>query len=179
MCPTIRDHRAGAGRGGRRRRRRGHGGRRRDRLWRGRHGRLQLFGNRSRFRQHGGQVNQLAQPLKRGAQSIEPCQQGFELRAAQILDAEVLDRRLHAVRHFAQAHRSGQPGATLERVQNAQCLDPGAQVVRSCTPLAQRPAELGKQLLRLFFEDREQVGVEGVDQVDVLVGGAACSPGSR
>ena len=45
----------------------------------------------------------------------------------------------------------------------------GAAVVGTRRPLAQRAAQLRHQFGRLFLEDREQVGVDRVDDVDVVL----------
>ena len=71
------------------------------------------------------------------------------------------------MRHLPQPQRAGQAGAALERVQRAQDLVAGAAVVRTRGPLPQRAAQLGHQFLRLLVEDREQVGIDGVGDVDV------------
>ena len=82
---------------------------------------------------------------------------------------QVLDRGLEPVRHFAQAHRAGQAGAALERVQRAHAGRRAARRRRPARPVAHARRELRQQLLALFLEDREQLGVDRIDRVDVVV----------
>jgi len=73
------------------------------------------------------------------------------------------------VSHFAQAQGTGQARASLEGVQRAQHLGAGAAVIGPGHPLAQGATEHGQQFLRLVGKDREQVGIDRVERVDVIV----------
>ena len=68
------------------------------------------------------------------------------------------------MRLLAQAHRAGQTCATLEGMQR-----PHAGIGPSCIAGAQQPfaqctVQLRQQLARLFFEDREQLGLDLIGQ---------------
>ena len=81
-----------------------------------------------------------------------------------------LDAGLEPVRHLAQAHRAGEPGAALQRVQRAHAGG-GVRRRRRARAAQSRSCagELGQQLERFFLEDREQLEVDRVDRVDVVV----------
>ena len=115
-------------------------------------------------------VATLLQANKLGLQAVVAAQQGFNILRGQVFGADVFDLGLHAVGHFAQAHGARQARTALERVQVAQHLATRRQVVRVARPFAQRRAQLGQQLLRFFFEDQEQVGVDDIDHFGHVVG---------
>ena len=112
----------------------------------------------------------MAQLLKHGLEAVKTPEQRFDLRRLEVITTELFNLGLHAVRHFAQAQGTGQTCTALERVQRAQYLDARAIVARASGPLAQRATQLGQQLGRFFLENREQVGVNRVDRVDVVIG---------
>ena len=61
--------------------------------------------------------------------------QGFELgRFGRQMAEDLLDPRLQPVRHLAQAHRTGEPGAALERVQRAHARRRHAPTRPGCGP---------------------------------------------
>ena len=80
----------------------------------------------------------------------------------------MLDCGLQAVGQLAQTHRAGQTGAALEGVQGAHAASTQAGVFGLQRPVAQAGMQRGQQLQRLFFEDREQLGVNRIDRVDVV-----------
>ena len=95
--------------------------------------------------------------------------QAIELAPADGTDtALVLDRGLQAVGQLTQTHRAGQTGAALEGVQGAHAASTQAGVFWLKCPVAQAGMQGGQQLQRLFFEDREQLGVNRIDRVDVV-----------
>ena len=73
------------------------------------------------------------------------------------------------MRHFAQAHGAGQTRTALHGVQHAQGFVARAQVVGPCHPLAQGAAKLRKQVVRFFFENREQVRIERINGIGLFV----------
>ena len=75
------------------------------------------------------------------------------------------------MRHFPKAQRTGQTRAALERVQRTQDLAAGTAVVRVSDPLAQGGTELRQQFLGFFLEDREQIRIDGIGNVDVVAKG--------
>ena len=97
-------------------------------------------------------------------------EQGLDVGAGQIVaGVQVLDGRFQPVRHLAQAHRTGQPCTALEGVQGAHAGLGRAGVVRPVAPVAQALLQLRQQLVGFFFEDREQLGIDDVDRIDVVV----------
>ncbi len=73
------------------------------------------------------------------------------------------------MRHLAQPHCPGQPGAALERVQRAHAGIGGCTVIAAPQPVVQARLQLRQQFCRLLVEDREQLWVDRVDRVDVFV----------
>ena len=111
-----------------------------------------------------------------GAESLEVCFQIVEARQQRLhlvdgdrLHVDLLNGRLEAVRHFTQAHGACQTRATFECVQGTQDFAAGAQIVRTSCPLAQCATQLGQQFGSLFLENREQVGINNVHNVNVVV----------
>ena len=102
-------------------------------------------------------------------QRIKAGQQGFDLRRIRHRGAQAFGLGLHAVGHFAQAQSAGQPGTAFEGVEVAQHLAPGGGVVGAGAPLPQGLTQTRQQLLGLFVKNLEQVGVQGVNGVDVVV----------
>ena len=74
-----------------------------------------------------------------------------------------------AVRHLAQAHRAGQARTALERVQRAHAGRGGRAPRRAGAPSRACALQLRQQFLAFFLEDREQLGVDRVDGVDVVL----------
>ena len=70
-----------------------------------------------------------------------------------------------------QPQSAGQAGAAFERVQHTQHLIAGLAVLRPRYPLAQGAAHLRQQLQGLLLEDRKQVGVHRIDDVEVFLAG--------
>ena len=110
-----------------------------------------------------------AQGVEIRLHAVVTLQQCFEIGDGDCLGAEVLDLGLQAVRKFTQPQRPGQPCTALEGVQHAQRFIPGAAVVRPRRPLAQCAAQLRHEFDRFFLEDREQVRVDRVGDVDVFL----------
>ncbi len=112
-----------------------------------------------------------AQRVEGGLQRVEARQQLLDVGTVDVtLRAQQFDLGFHAVRALAQAHGAGQPGTALERVQRTQHRGARRAVVGVVRPLAQRLAELRQQFGRLFLEDREQVDVDRVGQIDGVLG---------
>ena len=105
-----------------------------------------------------------------GLQIVQAGQQRLQLHALQSFRPQGFDTRFHAVRHFAQAHGTGQTRAALQGVQHAQCFRACAEILRTRHPLAQSRAQGGHQFKGFFLEYREQVGVQMVDRIDVVLG---------
>ena len=68
------------------------------------------------------------------------------------------------MRLLAQTHGAGQARATLEGVQRAHAGISTADIGRTCQPAAQRAMQLRQQLLRFFFKNREQLGLDLIGQ---------------
>jgi hypothetical protein len=115
-----------------------------------------------------GQVG-VPQHLEAGADGIEGMLQGLDIGAAPHFAAQAFCLRFHAVHHLAQTQRTGQTGTALECVQVAQHLAAGTGVVRSGNPLAQSSAQLRQKFGGLVGKDREEVGIDGVEDVDVVI----------
>ena len=77
---------------------------------------------------------------------------------------------------LAQAHRAGQPRAALEGVQRAHAARGAGGVARARSPVAHARSQLRQQLGGFFFKDREQLGVDRIDGVDLVVVGDAFDP---
>ena len=90
---------------------------------------------------------------------------------------QLFDQGFEPVRPCAQAHGTGQTGATLEGVQDPQGGIARLQVAGVRGPLAQRRTEPRQELLRLFLEDWEQVGVDGVARIRLVID--LCRSGRR
>ena len=109
------------------------------------------------------------QHLKTGLQAVKTGQQRLDLVGAQILGSDLLNRRLQAVRHFPQAHRACEPGTAFECMQCTQHHAARTHVLRVACPLAQRRAKRGEELRRFFLENRKQIGIDNVENVDIVV----------
>jgi hypothetical protein len=72
------------------------------------------------------------------------------------------------MRHHAQAHRTGESRAALERVQRSHAARSAGIVARPVLPFAHARSELWQQLVALFLEYREQLGVDGIDGIDIV-----------
>ena len=121
---------------------------------------------RLRNRQHLRRVQALGhQLIETGLQSVAEFLQAQHLGGLRRdLAQDRLDGRFKVVRLLAQAHRAGQTRATLEGMQR-----PHAGIGPSCIAGAQQPfaqctVQLRQQLARLFFEDREQLGLDLIGQ---------------
>ncbi|MPM16284.1 hypothetical protein SDC9_62662 [bioreactor metagenome] len=115
----------------------------------------------------------VAQVVERLLQRVQLGEQRLDIVGVCRVLVDVLDVGLHAVGHFAQTHGTGQSCTALEGVQRTQQVAARRQVVWLHGPLAQRAAQHGQQLDRLFLEDREQIGIDHVHRVDVIGGAAA------
>ena len=99
---------------------------------------------------------------------IKPGQKRCDILTMDIAGTDCFDFRLHSMRHFTQLQRTRQASTSLERMQRAQDLAARRGVVGACAPLAQRCAQLGQKLTSFLFENREQVRIEHIDQIDVV-----------
>ena len=106
-------------------------------------------------------------------------QQRVDVDRGDVVMPEVLHLGLHPVRHLAELQRAGEAGAALERVQRTQHLVARLALLGALAPHAQRASELGHQLRGLFLEDREQVGVDRVEDVKPFVRIVECHVGWR
>ena len=110
-----------------------------------------------------------AQRLEGAGQRVDAHLQRLDVGRVNVAARQqVLDVRFQAVRHLAQAHRAGQPRAALERVQRAHAGRRARGIAGAAQPVAHLRSELRQQLLALFLEDREQLGVHRVDRIDVV-----------
>ena len=132
--------------------------------------------HRLRHRRRGGlgdsgaRRGRLAQQVVGRHHGIGASQQGLDLRGVSTgRGGQVFDRGFQPVGHFTQAHRAGQPGPALERVQRAHAGRGGVVVRRVQRPVAQARLQLRQQLFGLFLEDREQLAVDHVDGFDVVI----------
>ncbi len=111
-----------------------------------------------------------ADRVEAGLQCVDPGFQRFHIGRSRIAACQqVLDRGFEAVRHLAQAHGTRQAGAALERVQGAHAGRRGACIAGLAHPFAHAGGQLRQQFLALFLEDREQLGIDRVDGVDVIL----------
>ena len=128
-------------------------------------------GRRVRSARRAGAGGRRAQRLEGRGHGIGAAQQRLDIGRPRtgVLRRQVLDRGLQPVRHLAQAHRAGQARTALEGVQRAHAGRRRVLRLRAVQPLAQPRLQLRQQLVGLFVEDREQLGVEHVHGIDVLV----------
>ena len=95
-------------------------------------------------------------------------QRGHRRRVGRTAPHAFLEGRFQAVRQLAQAHGAGEAGAALERVQRAQRAERLGLHLRRLFPRTQVRGERRQQLLRLFGEDLEQLGIDRVLGVQIL-----------
>ena len=88
-----------------------------------------------------------------------------------VLRGQRFDGGFEPMRQLAQPHRASQTGAALEGVQRAHAGRGRARVAGMVVPFAQPVLQLRQQLLGFFLKDREQLGVDGIDGIDVVVVG--------
>ena len=117
------------------------------------------------------------QPLECELKLIKVIEQRLDITRLDAIDADGLYCGFCAVSHLPQAQRPCQTRTALEGVQRSQNLTARAPLLRVGYPLAHRSAELRQQLFRLFLEDGEKVGVNGIGNVDVI--GNACGRSVR
>ena len=85
------------------------------------------------------------------------------------LIGQVLHRRLKPVCQLAQPHGAGQARAALERVQAAHAGRRRLRIGGFAGPGAQLGLQPRQQVLHLFGEDGQQVGIDGIGLVEVFL----------
>ena len=142
---------------------------RQDGLKHGDWGRLGLLRNHRRRHRRRCDGCGFAQRLEGRRHGVGARHQGVQLVGLQsVLGAESFDGGLEHVRHFAQAHGAGQTGTPLEGVQGAHAGGRGCGVARMVVPIAKAGLQLRQELVGLFLEYREELGVDRVDRIKLI-----------
>ena len=109
-------------------------------------------------------------------QDVEGCFHGVEFDEHRLeflggdgLHIKLFQERLQPVCHFAQTHGTCQTGATLQGMQGTQQHRARLRALGVAAPLAQRSTQSGQQVAGLFLKNREQVGIDHIQRIDVIV----------
>ncbi len=107
-----------------------------------------------------------AQAVEAGVEMVETAQQLGQIGLAdRRTGRQGVDVGFEAVRQVAELHGAGHARTAFERVQRPHGLRRGCGIQRMLFPLAQAGGQCGQQFVGLFLENREQVGIDGVDQL--------------